>query len=196
MDDPQQPQIIAPPAPPPVTGRAPVPHRAPVGLVVSCILLGVLAAWGWTERRNRLDWAERFRLFKLEQTWTLSRRAELADFVAQPATRLLHLAGQDEARGLIAAIAWNPDLREGSLFFGPLPPLANQQTYQIWAVVPDQPQASAASGGTFGPSPDAGVFTFHLGRAGPPPDRFLITAEPPGGADHPGAKILFKGENL
>ena len=169
------------------------PRAAPAGLVMAWILVGILAAWGASERKGRMDSAERFRILHQQQTIEQSRTADAAKLVARPGTRLLKLIGENEAANLSATLAWNPQTRDGAVFYVSLPPLPNYRTYHLWVVPASDHPLHAA---TLPPSPDAGMHAFSLPAAAPAPKRFLITAENPRATTHPSQSVLFRSENL
>lgn len=74
-----------------------------------------------------------------------------------PDARTVVLESTDGA--LEAEIVYLPD-GSGYLLEDNLRPLPSDRTYQLWALVPDDPDTSAISAGVLGPDPDVTAFRF------------------------------------
>jgi len=101
---------------------------------------------------------------------------DLLALIANPDIRLVNLKGTENHPEASALVAWNPQSTEVYLWVNDLPQPAEDQQYQLWAIVDGQPV-------------DAGVFEMDGGskqmKAFDKAQAFAITLEPKGGSVAP-----------
>jgi len=101
---------------------------------------------------------------------------ELLALIANPDIRLVNLQGTDSYPEASALVAWNPLSSAVYLWVNALPQPADDQQYQLWAIVDGQPV-------------DAGIFDIEVGskqmKAFEKVEAFAITLEPKGGSVAP-----------
>jgi anti-sigma-K factor RskA len=155
------------------------------GLVAAGLL--ILLSWNLISTQKKLDQISgQLDALRFE----LAKREEVIDFLTNPQTRLVSLAGlaaNPSARGLLL---WNPGSRTGILVATNLAALPPETVYELWAIAGNQPIA-------------AGLFTLDAqGRAlvklaalpeGPIFDKFAVTLEPAGGVPKPTGAMHLLG---
>ncbi|MFN3529467.1 MAG: anti-sigma factor domain-containing protein [Bacteroidia bacterium] len=106
---------------------------------------------------------------------------DLLAMITNSAVRLVSLTGTDQHPEASALVAWNPETTEVLLWVNQLPPPADHQQYQLWAIVDGQPV-------------DAGVFDLQEGslamKSLEKAQAFAITLEPKGGSVTPNLEQL------
>src|SRR5438445_12504958 len=96
--------------------RPPVPPTRPEGgssrpflyflLILSCVALGFLLAWGVREHGERTRLTERNHEVEDAYVFVLAKRNDLATFLIDPRTHLYRLPGLSEASGRAVVVAW------------------------------------------------------------------------------------------
>jgi anti-sigma-K factor RskA len=103
-----------------------------------------------------------------------------------PGHQVVNLAGANHHQ--VAQFVVVPDGR-GYLVSSGLPGLSSAHTYQLWAVVGNQP----ISLGLLGTSPDQATFTLDTMNGTPKPTELGITVEPSGGSVVPSSAMVASG---
>jgi anti-sigma-K factor RskA len=109
--------------------------------------------------------------------------ADLAAFLAQPDTRVVHFTGT-EAGSL--AVAYQPGRARSFLVGSGLPDAPGGRTYQLWLIEEGQP----VSGGTFEPEDGSLIALLPANPSGS--ELMAITIEPRGGSPGPTSDIIYQ----
>lgn len=155
---------MAPPPPPP-------PRMAPSGspaayfmtlLVIACVVLGAMLAWGLRERGERARLTVRNKQVEDAYVFVLAKRNDLASFLTDPRTRLYRLTGTGRARGGSATVAWQDETRRGLLIGERMPMPDDGGRYVVWRRGAADGAASKALGAF---RPDAGGTFYEFGSS-------------------------------
>jgi len=181
--------------PPHYTGMPPLPpppHRPPQStgssrpflvllLIVACVVLGVLLAWGIREHGERTRLSARNHDVEDAYVFVLAKRSNLASFLTDPRTHLYRLAPSPAASGSIT-IAWQEETHAGLLIGDRLTQPEDRQHYALWHVDDAGHLQHAVD---FRPDPGGTYADFHLAD---PSDRtagFRISLETDPSAPQP-----------
>jgi len=200
--NPQQPE--APPSIPyspftrsPISSPQPRATRAfPVALLcIACITLGVVLAWAFKERGERARLSERNRKVEDAYTFVLAKRNDLANFLTDPATRLIRLEGRGAARGQFLTIAWKDDKQTGVLIADSMPLPPDGAGYVIW-VIPTSGQpvrcdSRVGAAGLFRPEPAVTSFEFRALDLATKAQSFMVTEETRKDPASPSPRVLY-----
>jgi anti-sigma-K factor RskA len=120
-----------------------------------------------------------------------SRQGDLGQIistVSKPETRILHLAGYDDAPTASGAILW--DVQENKcLIFGYMPPVPSGKTYQLWYYTSRERIPS----GMFKPDPDGRILRWFPVPESITSMTMIITLEPEGGSKSPSSPYYAIG---
>ncbi len=120
----------------------------------------------------------------------LESQVELSRLLASAASRIIELAGTDVRPGASARVLWDTDAQMWYLYVSNLAPLPEDQTYQLWFIVGDQPH----SAGILRTDEAGSAFA----RVELPPDLVdvagaAVSLEPAGGVPQPTGPIVLLG---
>jgi hypothetical protein len=101
-------------------------------LILSCLVLGVVLAWGVHERTQRAVLSARNEKLANAYVIILAKRSDLVSFLTDPRTHLHHLAGAGAALGQSATVAWQQATGRGLLIGERVPPLDTGHVYVLW----------------------------------------------------------------
>lgn len=152
-------------------------------LILACLVLGVLLAWGIRERGERARLSQRNGELADANVRVLAKRSDLASFLTDQKTRLYRLAGHGDASGRSVTVAWREDIQSGVLIGDRMPLPGDDATYTLWHV--DAAHA-ATRAGAFRPDPAGTFYDFRVtgptrGTAG-----FKVSIETDPNAAQPG----------
>jgi hypothetical protein len=152
-------------------------------LIIACLSLGVLLAWGIRERGERARLSQRNGELNDAYVRVLAKRGDLASFLTDQKTRLYRLSGRGEASGRSITVAWQEETHSGVLIGDRMPLIDARARYALWHVDPSQGSTAA---GTFRPEPAGTFYDFRLtapvqGTAG-----FRVSVETDPSATRPG----------
>ena len=119
----------------------------------------------------------------LQSALSASSQSQVAAALKTPGHELVNLTSATSRR--LAQFVVLPDGR-GYLVRSKLPPLASNQTYQLWGIV----AGKSISLGVMGSSPGHVTFTV---ASKPSPSELAVTVEPSGGTSTPSTSILASG---
>ena len=145
----------------------------------------------WKETEQELDQVVAQNQEVASQYETASQRAQQLEndlsVVESPDFQQIALAGTDVSPESSAKVYWNRTSSQVYLNAGNLPAPPNDQQYQLWAIVDDQP----VSAGVFdltadGPSPLQAMSSNIENAAA-----FAITLEPRGGSESPTLEAMY-----
>jgi hypothetical protein len=131
-------------------------------LVIACVVLGAMLAWGLRERGERTRLTARNREVEDAYVFVLAKRNDLAGFLTDPRTRLYRLTGAGRARGGSATIAWQDETRRGMLIGDRMPAPDDGETYVVWRT--GDGDRAAAVLGAFRPDAGGTFYEFGAGR--------------------------------
>jgi hypothetical protein len=158
-----------PPPQPPYPPRPPLQQQSGSSrpflvllLIIACVILGVLLAWGLREHGERTRLSARNHDVEDAYVFVLAKRSDMATFLTDPRTRLYRLATHHTASAGSVTIAWQEETHSGFLIGDRLPQPADDQRYAIWHVDTAGKVQHAAD---FRPDPGGTYAQFHL--AGP-----------------------------
>jgi hypothetical protein len=155
-------------------------HDWGTALIVACLVLGVVLAWGHYEVGQRRLAESDIRLYRHDLDALTSRDGDLGNLLADPDTKLVPLETADprEISPLhLAAIAWNDGHQRGALFCDNLAPAGDGREYQLW-LIPREGDDAATAVSLSDPEPGQTVYAFSpMGRASP--REFVLTVGPP-----------------
>ena len=209
MSDPGTPQQPEPPPLPATSkrdysspiayGASPEPRTTrafPVALLcIACITLGAVLAWGFKERGERARLTERNRKVEDAYTFVLAKRNDLANFLTDPATRMIRLEGRAAARGQALTIAWKDDKQTGVLIADSMPLPGDGAGYVIW-VVPTAGQplrcdSRMGAAALFSPEPGVTSFEFRALGLRAKAEGFIVTEETRKDPTSPSPRVLY-----
>jgi anti-sigma-K factor RskA len=116
------------------------------------------------------------------QRASLERSQEMLAVISDPGTRVITLAGTDNAPGASARIYWNKERQQVHLDVIQLAQAPQGKQYQLWALVDGQP----VDAGVF----DTGTDTLQLMKRIPQAQAFAVTIEVEGGSPTPAIETL------
>lgn len=157
-------------------------------LIVACIALGALLAWGMREHTERARLFERNLEIENSYTVVLAKRGDLASFLTSAKTQFYRLEGRGEANGHTATIAWQEETHTGWLIADKVAPLPDQETYAMWHV--DGEKSSAMCGG-FKADPTGTIYEFRSIDPSQSTAGFLISIEPDKNVKKP-SRIVYE----
>lgn len=150
-------------------------------LIIACVVLGVLLAWGMREHGERARLSARNHDVEDAYVFVLAKRSNLATFLTDPRTRLYRLAPSHAASGSIT-IAWQEETRAGLLIGDRLAQPQDRQHYAVWHVdATGKPQHAV----DFRPEPGGTYAEFHLATPSDKTAGFRISLETGASAGKP-----------
>jgi hypothetical protein len=164
-----------PPALPPRGGSASSTPFLIFLLILSCVGVGALLAWGLREHGERTRLSERNIEVEKSYVVVLAKRSDLASFLTDQRTHLFHLSGQEEASGKAATVAWQEETHTGLLVADKLDPLPEHTTYIIWHLNKERKPDSC---GEFKSDPTGTLYDFRCLDPSEGTGGFLISIEP------------------
>jgi hypothetical protein len=158
-------------------------------LVVACVALGGLLAWGFKEREERARLTERNRRAEDAYTFVLAKRNDLASFLTDPRTKLFRLEGRGESRGRPLTVAWQEQTHSGVVVGDTMPLPADGAGYVVWLIPEGGGRAlrcerRLGGPGLFRPEPGMTCFEFRTLDFAGAAEGFRITEQ--GEKDAPG----------
>lgn len=186
--------FVTPVAPPPVVRARvmeavtpPARRISPWWLATAATLF--LALWGWRELGIRVE-KERVRTLAAENGQLRDDYARLSrqfatweGFLADQATRMIALTGQEVAPSASAKMFLNENRRFATVYFFDLPPNPADKSYQLWIIRGDQPLPVSAAVFTVTPGGSAQVTIGDYPVD--TPTTLAVTLEPKGGVEQP-----------
>jgi hypothetical protein len=166
-------------------------------LVIACLLLGGVLAWGFKERGERARLSVRNRRVEDAYTFVLAKRNDLANFLTDPRTRMIRLEGRGTARGLSVTVAWQEENRNGVLIGDSIPLPPDGSGYMVWLVPegaggPVRCDARLAGSALFRPEAGVTSFEFRTLSFGGKVDGFYVTQEERKDAAAPGGRVIYE----
>jgi hypothetical protein len=101
-------------------------------LILACLVLGVVLAWGVHERTQRAVLSARNEKLANAYVIVLAKRSDLVSFLTDPRTHLYHLAGNGAALGQSVTVAWQQATGRGVLMGEHVPALETGRAYVLW----------------------------------------------------------------
>lgn len=151
-------------------------------LIMACVGVGALLAWGMREHEARTRLSERNIEVEKSYVVVLAKRSDLASFLTDQKTRQFRLIGKGEASGRVATVAWQEETHTGLLVADQLTPLPDHETYTMWHLDADQKPAPC---GGFKPDPTGTTYDFRCLDPSQATGGFVISIEPDNSAKTP-----------
>ena len=166
-------------------------------LVIACLLLGGVLAWGFKERGERARLSQRNRRVEDAYTFVLAKRNDLANFLTDPRTRMIRLEGRGAARGLTITVAWQEESRTGVLIGDSIPLPPDGSGYMVWIVPegaggPVRCESRLGGSALFGPEAGVTSFDFRVLDFAGKAEGFLVTQEERKDAAAPGGRVVYE----
>ena len=155
-------------------------------LIIACVLLGALLAWGMREHGERTRLSARNHDVEDAYVFVLAKRSSLASFLTDPRTHLYRLAPLHSASGSVT-VAWQEETHAGLLIGDRLPQPDDHQRYALWHV---DSAGKVQHATDFRPDPGGTYADFHLAAPSGTTAGFRISQETNPNAQQPG-EILF-----
>jgi hypothetical protein len=178
----------------PPSPRAPQPQGGSSGpflvllLILSCLVLGVVLAWGVHERTRRAVLSARNEKLANAYVIVLAKRSDLVSCLTDPRTQLYHLAGTGTARGQSATVAWQEATGRGVLMGEHVPTLEAGRSYVLWRL---DKSGHATRCGAFHEDVTGTFYEFTLNSFAEPTAGFQVTVESNSDIDKPG-RIVYE----
>jgi hypothetical protein len=157
-------------------------------LIIACVGVGALLAWGIKEHSERTRLSQRNLEVEKSYVIVLAKRSDLASFLTDRRTKLFHLNGLGEDRGKFATVAWQEETRTGILIADKVAPLPEHEIYAMWHVAADRKPALC---GGFQPDPTGTIYDFRCIDPSQGTSGFLISIEPDANAKKP-SQIVYE----
>lgn len=119
----------------------------------------------------------------------LADQRAISKLVADPASRMITLAGLPAAPKASARMVWNPASREAILMASGLTPAVEGKTYEVWVIA----RAPAPAGVFTARSDGTAVFRLPALEATETVKTFAVTLEPAGGVPAPTGPMVLAG---
>jgi hypothetical protein len=185
-------------SPPPMPPHPQRPPHQPSGgsskpflvllLIIACVILGVLLAWGLREHGERNRLSARNHDVEDAYVFVLAKRSDLASFLTDPRTHLYRLTSRHGSAGSIT-IAWQEENHNGLLIGDRIPQPADNQHYAIWHVDTAGKTQHAAD---FRPDPAGTYAEFHIAGPASATAGFRISLEADSSAREPAGDIVYE----
>jgi hypothetical protein len=156
-------------------------------LIIACVVLGVLLAWGMREHGERARLSARNHDVEDAYVFVLAKRSNLATFLTDPRTRLYRLAVLHATSGSVT-IAWQEETHAGLLIGDRLAQPEDRQHYAVWHVDSAGKVQHAAD---FRPEPGGTYAEFHLAAPSDKTAGFRISLETDASARQP-SDIIYE----
>jgi hypothetical protein len=178
----------------PPSSRPPQPQGGSAGpflvllLILACLALGIVLAWGVHERSQRAALSARNEKLANAYVVVLAKRSDLVGFLTDPRTHLYHLAGQGPALGQSVTVAWQQSTGHGLLMGEHVPTLQAGRSYVLWQLdKSDHPTRC----GAFQEDVTGTFYEFTLRQSVQSTAGFRVTVEPNSDIDKPG-RIVYE----
>jgi hypothetical protein len=151
-------------------------------LIIACVVLGVLLAWGMREHGERARLSARNHDVEDAYVFVLAKRSNLATFLTDPRTHLYRLAPRHATSGSVT-VAWQEETHTGLLIGDRLTQPEDRQHYALWHVDSAGKIQHAVD---FRPEPGGTYADFHLAAPADKTAGFRISFETDNNAPQPG----------
>ena len=178
----------------PPSPRPPEPRGGSSGpflvllLILSCLVLGVVLAWGVHERTQRAVVSVRNEKLANAYVIVLAKRSDLVSFLTDPRTHLYHLAGNGAALGQSATVAWQQATGRGVLMGEHVPALETGRAYVLWHL---DKSGHPTRCGAFQEDVTGTFYEFALKQPTDSTAGFQVSVEPNSDVDKPG-RIVYE----
>jgi hypothetical protein len=120
----------------------------------------------------------------------LAQRDEILGFLRSPITKVVSLAGSEEAKSAGGLLIFDPETKKGFFYAFNMPSLPSGKTYQLWAMA-DVPISVGIFGTDIGNKSRVVIRHFpQLTRV----EKFAVSMEPDGGRPQPTGPVYLSGQ--